>query len=127
MQGVHGFTELQLASQLMAMETVAFRLQIAAAEDPVVRRGRIAVVLTLTLFTVAFAAGRHVGHATRGPEPHASRVATTPVLPVDDSVIDAYGNEVTGAVATYKLDSSGEVYEEHSPQTEVPRLGSPKT
>jgi len=94
----------------------------------VVRRGRIAVVLILTLFTVAFAACRNIiGRATHHPRPHASRLATAPALPVDDSVIDAYGNEVTEAVATYKLDSSGEVYEEHSPQTEVPRLGSPKT
>jgi hypothetical protein len=94
----------------------------------VVRRGRIAVVLILTLFTVAFAAGRHIGHAPRRPEPHGSHIAITrALLPADDAEIDAYGNEVTGAVATYKLDSSGEVYEEHSPQTEVPRLGSPKT
>jgi hypothetical protein len=105
---------------------VAFRLQTAGAEDLVVRRGRIAVVLTLTLFTVAFEAGRHVGHATH-PEPHGSRIANAPALPADDPAIDAYGNEVTEAVATYKLDSSGAIYEEHSPQTEVPRLGSPKT
>ena len=92
-----------------------------------VRRGRIAVVLSLTLFTVAFAAGRQVGQATRHPEPQGSHIAITRALPADDAEIDAYGNEVTEAVATYKLDSSGEVYEEHSPQTEVPRLGSPKT
>ena len=92
-----------------------------------VRRGRIAVVLTLTLFTVAFGAGRYVGHATRHPQPHGSRIADAPTFPAEDSTIDAYGNEVTEAVATYKLDSSGAIYEEHSPQTEVPRLGSPKT
>jgi hypothetical protein len=41
--------------------------------------------------------------------------------------MDLYGNEVTSAVATYSLDPSGTVYEEHSPQTEVPRLGVPST
>ena len=38
---------------------------------------------------------------------------------------DLYGNEVTSAVATYKIDPAGALYEEHSPQTEVPRLGVP--
>jgi hypothetical protein len=85
-------------------------------------------VLTLTLFTVAFAAGRQFGHARR-PAPQGSHFTVTPTAPVNDDapMIDAYGNEVTDAVATYKLDSSGDVYEEHSPQTAVPRLGSPKT
>jgi hypothetical protein len=40
---------------------------------------------------------------------------------------DLYGNEVTEAVAKYLLDSRGSVYEEHSPQTEVPRLAGPKS
>jgi hypothetical protein len=103
-------------------------LQTAGAEELVVRRGRIAVVLMLTLFTVAFAAGRHIGHLTARAESQGSHITVTPALPADDDAeIDAYGNEVTEAVATYKLDSSGAIYEEHSPQTEVPRLGSPKT
>ena len=48
----------------------------------------------------------------------------------DDEVEDAvdfYGNEVTDAVATYKLDAAGSLYELHSPQTEVPRLASPQS
>jgi len=44
-----------------------------------------------------------------------------------DGVIDLYGNGVSPAVATYSLDALGSLYEEHSPQTELPRLGSPKT
>ena len=44
-----------------------------------------------------------------------------------DSVMDLYGNEITSAIATYTLDPSGTVYEEHSPQTEVPHLGVPTT
>ena len=42
-------------------------------------------------------------------------------------VVDLYGNGVSPAVATYSLDALGSLYEEHSPQTELPRLGSPKT
>jgi hypothetical protein len=48
----------------------------------------------------------------------------------DDDVYDAvdfYGNEVTAAVATYKLDGSGALYELHSPQTELPQLPPPKS
>jgi hypothetical protein len=45
----------------------------------------------------------------------------------DDATVDLYGNEVTSAVAQYKLDSSGSLYETHSPQTEFPRLGPPKS
>ena len=48
-------------------------------------------------------------------------------VPVRDPLVDLYGNEVTNAVAKYLLDASGTVYEEHSPQTEVPRLAAPKS
>jgi hypothetical protein len=41
--------------------------------------------------------------------------------------VDLYGNEVTDAVAKYTLDPAGSLYELHSPQTELPRLGSPKS
>jgi hypothetical protein len=45
----------------------------------------------------------------------------------DDGTVDLFGNEVTDAVAKYKFDATGSLYELHSPQTELPRLGSPKT
>ena len=44
-----------------------------------------------------------------------------------DGVLDLYGNEVSDAVARYTLDPAGSLYELHSPQTELPRLGSPKS
>lgn len=44
-----------------------------------------------------------------------------------DGVVDLYGNEVTEAIATYTLDQAGSLYELHSPQTELPRLGIPKS
>lgn len=44
-----------------------------------------------------------------------------------ESELDLYGNEVTSAVAKYKFDGTGALYELHSPQTEVPKLAPPKT
>jgi hypothetical protein len=50
---------------------------------------------------------------------------TPPAEPLD--TIDLYGNEVTDAVAEYTIDRAGSLHELHSPQTELPRLGSPKS
>ena len=44
-----------------------------------------------------------------------------------DGPVDLYGNEVTNAIAKYKFDATGSLYETHSPQTELPRLSSPKS
>jgi hypothetical protein len=40
--------------------------------------------------------------------------------------LDFNGNEVRQAVARYKVDPAGELFEEHSPELEVPRLTPPK-
>jgi len=40
---------------------------------------------------------------------------------------DLYGNDVSTAVAAYKSDRTGSVYEEHSPNTQVARLKPPTT
>ena len=45
----------------------------------------------------------------------------------EDGFADVLGNPVSAAVAKYKFDSVGSLYEVHSPQTELPRLGSPKS
>ena len=45
----------------------------------------------------------------------------------NDGDLDAYGNEVTNAVAEYSLDPAGSLYELHSPQIEIPHLGSPQS
>ena len=44
-----------------------------------------------------------------------------------EGTVDLYGNEVSDAVAKYRMDVTGVLYELHSPRTEVPRLGSPKS
>jgi len=38
---------------------------------------------------------------------------------------DVYGNQIEDAITDYRIDSAGAVYERHSPETEVPRLGPP--
>jgi hypothetical protein len=40
--------------------------------------------------------------------------------------VDLYGNEVRPAVESYREDFLGEWYEEHSPDTEVPKLPPPQ-
>jgi len=45
----------------------------------------------------------------------------------EDEVTDLYGNQVTDAVAKYRLDSDGSLYELHSPQTELPRPHPPRS
>jgi hypothetical protein len=44
-----------------------------------------------------------------------------------EGLTDLYGNEVSDALATYTFDQTGSLYELHSPQTELPRLGIPKS
>jgi len=38
---------------------------------------------------------------------------------------DLFGNEIEPAMADYRVDRRGAVYERHAPETAVPRLGSP--
>jgi len=74
-----------------------------------------------------------IAAATPAPPTPREPVARPDDAPADDvgedvdGLIDLYGNGVSPAVATYSLDALGSLYEEHSPQTELPRLGSPKT
>lgn len=110
---------------------------------------RIAAILTLTLVP---AAGWSAG-AWHGSAPTAHRIAPVAVLPLSSPVSnsssttderstlpsplieepeagqqkDIYGNDISSAIAKYKRDGSGVVYEEHSPNTEVARLKPPTT
>jgi hypothetical protein len=45
----------------------------------------------------------------------------------DQSAVDLLGNPVSDAIAKYKFDPAGGLYELHSPQTEIPRLAAPKS
>jgi hypothetical protein len=64
--------------------------------------------------------------ASSGTDPLPRR-SLSPAREHEDDDIDLYGNDVSEAVAKYKLDSDGSLYELHSPQTQLPRLGSPRT
>ena len=48
-----------------------------------------------------------------------------PVLDDAPQRLDLRGNEISRPVARYRVDDRGSLYEEHSPQTEVPRLKQP--
>jgi hypothetical protein len=39
--------------------------------------------------------------------------------------MDLYGNEVEDAVGDYRIDVRGDIYERHSPETEVTQLAAP--
>jgi len=61
--------------------------------------------------------------AMEAPAPRAE----SPVADDDQTDVDIQGNPVTDAVAKYKFDAGGSLYEVHSPQTELPRLAPPKS
>jgi hypothetical protein len=101
-------------------------------------------MLTLTLFTAgAWSAGAYHATVSRASRTAAARHVTVsapatpdgsawlrlpyPLIPPPDvaSHRDLYGNDVSDAVAKYTSDRRGSLYEEHSPQTEVPRLKPP--
>jgi hypothetical protein len=118
---------LQPAIHSTSADLVAFRLQFRRLEGRVVARGRIAVVLMLTLFTLIGVGIRASQYAATAPHPQGSRIGAAQTAGREEPPTDVLGNEISEAVATYKLDSTGSLYEEHSPQTELPRLGSPKS
>ena len=70
---------------------------------------------------------------TAPPAPLAGAVAGEPLVETGDSGdapdsrFDLFGNEVEEAVADYRIDLRGSLYERHSPDTAVPKLGSPST
>jgi hypothetical protein len=90
------------------------------------------VLALVAVAGLAFAGGSLI---TASPVTHSRSVLSLPELPATptsraaaaDDALDAYGNEVTNAVAEYTLDGAGSLYELHSPQVELPRLGSPKS
>ena len=83
------------------------------------RRRTVVFTMTLTLLALAASVG---SHPLRTPTARVTDPARARV-----SKPDLRGNQITAAVATYKFDPTGVLYEEHSPQTEVPRLGAPKS
>jgi hypothetical protein len=44
-----------------------------------------------------------------------------------DEIVDRYGNRIEEAVGDYRVDPRGDIFERHSPATEIPRLAEPST
>jgi hypothetical protein len=105
-------------------KTVALPLQTSRLEAVVVK-GMVLVLIAAAL--LAYAAGSVLTlQPVTSSRSHASVVGTSRDDGSEDGV-DAYGNEVTNAVAEYSLDAAGALYERHAPQIELPHLGSPKS
>jgi len=66
-------------------------------------------------------------NVTASSEDATNEASAQETSPDADGPVDLLGNEVTDAIAEYKFDATGSLYETHSPQTELPRLGSPKS
>jgi hypothetical protein len=104
--------------------TVALRLQPSRVKAVEVKG---MMLLLIAVAVLAFAAGSHLI-----PQPVISSLSRPQAMPAARDTtsgvrVDAYGNEVTNAVAEYSLDPTGGLYERHAPQIELPRLGSPKS
>lgn len=89
------------------------------------------IVITPLLAAAVLVTPQLVGATYSGRETISDVQLAASGLTEDDvrevEVEDVYGNEVSAAVATYKFDATGTLYELHSPQTELPRLASPKS
>lgn len=94
----------------------------------------VIVVVALVALCAFFSRSAHrTADGARNAATHVE-LATIPgadsdVDPPDDDAgeVDLFGNDVTDAVARYRLDATGSLYEVHSPQTEIPKLAAPKT
>lgn len=88
---------------------------------------KVKLVVLIAVAALAFGAG-----SLLTPPPVTSSRLQPPVVEAsrdsaDEQDVDAYGNEVSNAVAQYSLDPAGALYEVHAPQVEIPKLGSPKS
>ena len=93
----------------------------------------IPILMAFVLLTPQVARGSRIS-----PPPEPAQTAATSAQELFDTdldevkeskkdAVDLYGNEVTAAVEKYQFDATGSLYETHSPQTELPRLASPKS
>jgi hypothetical protein len=83
--------------------------------------GHVDAVSLARAATSRIAHAEHFGFDRWAPSPPPREDVT------EEGVTDLYGNEITDAVARYRLDAEGSLYEQHSPRTELPRLGPPKS
>jgi hypothetical protein len=92
-------------------------------------RGRTLSIRSRTLIVAITLGGVTVSGLAADSGPFSSILRASHdefAIPPRDVPVDFNGNEVWQAIARYKVDPTGALYEEHSPDTELPRLGSPK-
>jgi hypothetical protein len=75
-----------------------------------------------TVFASPTRSGSDAGHAS---SLSVNQDALENLLQSAEPHVDVYGNEIEDAVSDYRIDPAGDVYERHSPETEVPRLAPP--
>jgi hypothetical protein len=107
------------------------------AEDRMITVVRFTIGL---IWVLALLAGRGVFHSAAVTASPGSAVAAGDTTAVSDQVggrlpimgdglgqpqMDLFGNEIETAVADYRFDRRGGMYERHSPETAIPKLGSP--
>ena len=78
-------------------------------------------VLLALVVTLAFLAGRNPAIS---PAEHS---ANGQLRHVNSPTTDMYGNDVQRAMGGYRVDLRGDLYEEHSPDTAVLKLGPPSS
>jgi hypothetical protein len=87
---------------------------------PAVSAFHASSLIAATTAEITAQPGSPTGDAVTGRSPVEARDSEEPRL-------DVLGNEIEDAVADYRVDLGGDVYERHSPETAVPRLGSPSS
>ena len=125
--------------ELNLSESVAFRLQRPSVTFRATCRARDSRLdsssMMIGVFTdelnwpVSLAGAMGAPRSTEAETPQVVDWSDDTTQPDTDAepALDLYGNEVTVAVAEYKLDAAGRLYEAHAPQSELPQLGSPKS
>lgn len=121
-----------VAFQLLIENRVSVQLSLRAS----IVSFLLAVVTTSALYGIA----RTERRSTSGTElptinvparylgaPGSGRALTRGSSEMPDLESDLFSNDVSDAVARYRLDAAGTLYEVHSPRTEVPRLRPPKS
>ena len=69
----------------------------------------------------------------RIPPPPGASDSAVPMFPAPPRLLEGKtrttldGDDINDAIATYGIDDAGNLYEVHSPHTEVPSLGGPRT
>jgi hypothetical protein len=88
-------------------------------------------LLAVLIWVLAFLAGRHIWVAPVPTESSPTVYRAPLVVGIEDTAaeaephLDVHGNQVDEAVGDYRVDPLGDLYERHSPDTALLKLGAP--